>query len=472
MPYPFRPPPISSVTSLANVINVMDTRFGAKGDGTSDDTAAIQSAINSSLPGDIIYWPAPLVAYLISAWLIFKPGRVYRGADRWESIMIAKAGTTLTWMGVSEGWYNNNTVVDAPIVIERLGFNGNNANSAVTGGVLMMNWRSRVDKCLFSTTTSDGVRFTNQNRAGTVISSSAVENRVTDSWFDNIASTGDCIRIHDPSGSAKITDGYIEGNILYGGNNAVNMDVSAGWNIENNHSYAQWKSSLVIQKMFSTRVFNNQVETYGKEHSAGGFYTGINCGVIAGWPSIVSNNTVVSEAGAAGTFKGIGIFAQVSTSGEVIVVGNAVQGNNLTGEIGYAFEYQSGGTLGVTLGVNRVSNVPTPRYVQGVGVVFNGSLAMGELLLDSSAAANFSRVALSRGGVPRWYLQDDASNSFYIQDGATSNMIEVVPAASMAANDTPMTVLIKVGASYFARKVVIGAVDSGGAGYRLLRIAN
>ena len=47
--------------SSANIANVVD--YGAVGDGVTDDTAAIQDACNA---GDLVYFPTPEVAYLVS----------------------------------------------------------------------------------------------------------------------------------------------------------------------------------------------------------------------------------------------------------------------------------------------------------------------------------------------------------------------------------------------------------------------
>jgi hypothetical protein len=48
---------ISSSINLASVVSVLD--FGAKGDGTSDNTAAFQNALNSLQPlGGVVFVPA------------------------------------------------------------------------------------------------------------------------------------------------------------------------------------------------------------------------------------------------------------------------------------------------------------------------------------------------------------------------------------------------------------------------------
>jgi glycerophosphoryl diester phosphodiesterase len=64
--------------SVLGWLNVKDKAYGAKGDGTTDDTAAIQAAINACAPGGIIYIPHG--RYRTSAPLVVPPTVTVRGA--------------------------------------------------------------------------------------------------------------------------------------------------------------------------------------------------------------------------------------------------------------------------------------------------------------------------------------------------------------------------------------------------------
>jgi hypothetical protein len=64
--------------SLLGWLNVKDTAYGAKGDGTTDDTAAIQAAFNAAPAGGVVYLPEGV--YRTSAPLVVPPAITVRGS--------------------------------------------------------------------------------------------------------------------------------------------------------------------------------------------------------------------------------------------------------------------------------------------------------------------------------------------------------------------------------------------------------
>ncbi|HEY1668492.1 MAG TPA: glycosyl hydrolase family 28-related protein [Trebonia sp.] len=58
-------------------LNVKGAAFGAKGDGTTDDTAAINLALSTATPGQVVYLPAG--TYVTSAPLVVPSGVILRG---------------------------------------------------------------------------------------------------------------------------------------------------------------------------------------------------------------------------------------------------------------------------------------------------------------------------------------------------------------------------------------------------------
>jgi len=55
------------------------SQYGATGNGTTDDTAALQQAINSTPTGGTLTFGGPSQVYVISSRLVFQPGRTYSG---------------------------------------------------------------------------------------------------------------------------------------------------------------------------------------------------------------------------------------------------------------------------------------------------------------------------------------------------------------------------------------------------------
>jgi Pectate lyase superfamily protein len=80
------------------VINVRGA--GARGDGTTDDTAKLQAAIADSSDGDAIYFPPGI--YLVGAPLVPKPRQVYFSLTG-KATVKAKEGTPFTLFQVEAG---------------------------------------------------------------------------------------------------------------------------------------------------------------------------------------------------------------------------------------------------------------------------------------------------------------------------------------------------------------------------------
>jgi parallel beta-helix repeat protein len=67
------------LSALAGAAQYDVAMFGARGDGSTDDTAAIQNAINSIPSGAALDFGGPTKIYLISSRLTLQPNRTYQG---------------------------------------------------------------------------------------------------------------------------------------------------------------------------------------------------------------------------------------------------------------------------------------------------------------------------------------------------------------------------------------------------------
>lgn len=95
-----------SATQAQYGINVMSAPYNAKGDGVTDDTAAIQAAINALPSRGLLYFPTPSVSYKINGTLNFinKPGCIFAFNNCYfdASGFITTAKPALYFKGIAE----------------------------------------------------------------------------------------------------------------------------------------------------------------------------------------------------------------------------------------------------------------------------------------------------------------------------------------------------------------------------------
>lgn len=111
---------LGNVFKLRNIIDVMDPRFGAKGDGTTDDTTAIQAAIDfaRAVPNGELYFPPNVVsaAYKVTAPLTITGPMKIRGAG--------PNAVTLMGIGMSAGQHILDFNCQAVDVVEHIEVSG------------------------------------------------------------------------------------------------------------------------------------------------------------------------------------------------------------------------------------------------------------------------------------------------------------------------------------------------------------
>lgn len=125
--------------ATAGIANVLETQYagGAKGDGVTDDSAAINAALATGLN---VYLPAG--TYLVSAPLVIATdGQVLFGASMHRSII--KAATGMTGDVIQLGIYNNGAVQIAHAGISTLKIDGSSmAGTVADQGNLIRTWNS------------------------------------------------------------------------------------------------------------------------------------------------------------------------------------------------------------------------------------------------------------------------------------------------------------------------------------------
>ena len=76
--------------------SVKDSPYNAAGNGTTDDTSAIQNAINACPPGQVVHIPAG--TYKISSKIRIKSGITVRGDGKRETILKGVSGFTSSYL--------------------------------------------------------------------------------------------------------------------------------------------------------------------------------------------------------------------------------------------------------------------------------------------------------------------------------------------------------------------------------------
>src|SRR5258708_6272427 len=104
--------PLFPPAPLALVYNVKDPTFagGAKGDGVTDDYAAITAAINASKFGSDVFFPNG--TYMTSSTISFLKQRRYIGSHRGSATIKQANGANLDAVVASQTWLSTNPTLE------------------------------------------------------------------------------------------------------------------------------------------------------------------------------------------------------------------------------------------------------------------------------------------------------------------------------------------------------------------------
>lgn len=367
------------VVQGAQVVSVNDAAYGAKGDGTTDDTTAIQNALNATPPGGVCLFPPPTVFYLISASLIIRSGRSVLGPAVAPPGKPRSASTpTAPTIKVKNGIGNLDAVISdaaftgsanppAPssaILIRGLVIDGGAANSSPpigpAHGIALLSSASSVVDCMVQNTQGHGILMTDTSAAGHSSGISQVENGVYRCRIYQSGKAGGNGIYIQATGNTN-TDGYIYDCIIDNNftgpssNWAIQVDNCAGWRAKFNHVYALQGGGYKFLNCDAAWIENNLCDNFGQEGLSGTTYYGYFIQVAPfGRTTIRGNHTQCKEAGQSGNGQGNFIHHYVAAQGtgqvnEVTFEGNSVRQITATNSpgtsTGYNFNAQTGGTL-------------------------------------------------------------------------------------------------------------------------------
>jgi hypothetical protein len=395
------------------VVNVMD--HGARGDGVTDDTAAIQATINGSAPGSTIFFPGGRT-YLISSPIRLLGDRAYLGGG-WHlsnaaaiikqksgANMVAAGASAVTGLFVDNGWYVNNPYSSNPILVENLAFDGNRANnpSSTACGIVLYGYWSCVRRCRFFNVPVDGIHLTDTAQNDSTRSGTNSENRFLDNKIAHVGRHGIYSRNMINTSNQ---DGYCEDNLIdRTGGDGIRFDRISGWYLRRNHLYDIAKNGIFGTNAFATVLEDNEIEDFGNANAGGTWYWGIYITQLDNRGTTVRGNFVgCREPAGTANFQYISVTASTAQKdAHAIVTNNLVKGNGGAKGTGLVLQNQSGAVLTVVAEGNRISNVRTEAYIQP-GVVVT-SRSYGAFTVDGPlnarghiTSANNPSVALAAG---------------------------------------------------------------------------
>lgn len=254
------------------MLNVME--FGAKGDGTTDDTLAFQAALNALQDRGTLYVPTGI--YLVKNLVIPDKRDISILSDGSQ----LKAAAASKYVIATHKYVNNVAQAGQPIkLIKGLTIDGNNVTDVL--GMVIQTWKTTVKECDFLNC-KNGLVMTTVTDNGTKFSGSTlVNNRVLDCNASNCTGIG--IFVQDPDRN-KATDFFIENNFAYTCAVGLQLESCAGTLVKGNHFYNNSTRDMYVSiGSLAFRIIGNYFE------SAESLYMNE---VNVNTSTIFSNNTV------------------------------------------------------------------------------------------------------------------------------------------------------------------------------------
>jgi Pectate lyase superfamily protein len=304
-----------------NWVNIMSEVYGAIGDGSTNDTTAIQAALAATPAGGVCYVPGGHT-FIISGTLQIPGDVTLKGDDASDPtagsiIKVANAANLPCAISDSTYFANASGVSNAPRV-EGIILNGNGANqTAGTGiGIAMCPYRGEVIRCRINSTRGDGIRITNQSQNSTAVTGSCVECKVYDNTVAGcgtgaLSGNREGIAFRD-NGANSVTDFWCSRNVVWEGalaqtNGAgIYSNAAAGGVISENHVYGIGTHGIYAISGNATRIKDNYIEFFGQLASFGACY-GICCIDSGNGPgtNIAGNTINIDNLVTGNTFVGI-----------------------------------------------------------------------------------------------------------------------------------------------------------------------
>ncbi len=166
--------------NLAGEINVK--WFGATGDGTTDDTTALQNAFDAAWSAGIKRVYIPAGTYLCSNVIYYSETTYY--GDGSDKTVFQSNGNAPVLSHAAYEQYNSVTVPTGDLTLRGFQVNGQSSSANTSEvGIVALDYYSRVEDVWVTNCGSHGIFFTHKDKNGTVVALSTLVNNS----FSNIS---------------------------------------------------------------------------------------------------------------------------------------------------------------------------------------------------------------------------------------------------------------------------------------------
>lgn len=461
-------------------INVKAPPYNAAGDGVTDDTVAIQSAVNAATAGTVVFFPngkyeisSPITVTAPIELLGEKAQTGFSAGGSNQTVIDAKAGFTGAAMIITNG--------TADVVIRNLSIHGNNTTGTTIGIQSITSGSLMLENVLVANTAGDGIFLQSQNpvvmrqvgvfHAGVSSSLGYGINiqGISDSWYTNVLCAGcysagwniqggnnsqfiGCRAEDSPAGYGFYMHdiGVLRGGTVFTGC-STDLNFADGFKLSN---LTGGNGAVQIVDSAFRRDGNNAT-------AGGGGYAGIN---ITGctMPIIIDGVTVTARQGDSGGADAPQYGISMTTSNLVTVDGSYI---SCAATSNVPFNHDSTGVL--QLGPNLITagvSASSPTVYQGGEIVLTKTSA--QFVNNSTTLVNDTQlVSPTLQPNSTWLVESlifyDASNAGKIKINWTEPAGAQLLWSGMGAGTGATTAPVTMSDAQRGTSVAYGAVGVG-----------
>lgn len=487
--------PRSLQSKLGDVTDVRD--YGATGNGTTDDTAAIQAAANAvPAAGGGLYFPGAAVSYVVSKAIVLK-SRTYVYGDGPQSLMMPSASSVNDSQWTNNacfvnagGAYDGLTKIASDISIDKMGFDGSRLGVAGAFHAIRFGQttRTRVTNCYFNNF-GDGVAHIG---CQDTICKSCFATGTTNAGYDHWGGT--------VNASVEACTVYAAGSLAYGilftaqDTDDTQPLTSSGFRCIDNAVFgaqqaAIWVnvlgSGVIVDQVFQAILVGNTITGPTSGPAAGGIKISGSGGLhivanntifgVNGGPPIAITNEPPLTTSPAGCMVSQNVISSCTvSSGNIAVIvctGDQplIMGNNFVTCAAPNLVYVTGNTP--SLITNTGGGYTAAKYNTASAtepLILDVGFATGTFIVNTlMQAAGFTGPV----NTPANAIALEMSDSGALFANGANGLANLVP-GNPGVSGTSLQLRVNSNAGPNITAVLLGAVNSGGTGLRALVVPN